>query len=365
MRRAWYRAGICAAVLLSYRTAHAQAGWTTGVMVGRSVYDVPNLEPTSISGLVSARYDAKRPLWLTLDAGVPLAAKSTLWGSAGIGARLQRVRSAATLGIDTGLQLYGFRDPVLDQVGRGVVGELLPRFALTRGGLTAEVRSGVQLHSLALPAMSESRAVHLTEARLGGQSFGAVQLAAETRYLRASEGGYPYLGVQAQRSGDRVEVWGRLGRWTSRALPTAEWGAGVAVRVAPGVVVEAVAEQTAGDPLFLNPPRRGWSLGVRRMPRRHTPPPLPVLPLASDGAVIFRLSADPSTGAPAVAGDFNGWTPVPMERVGTEWRLRLRISPGVYHYAYRRGDGEWFIPESAPGRRDDGMGGVSALLVVP
>lgn len=365
MRRAWYPAGICAAVLLSHGLAHAQAGWTTGVMVGRSVYDVPNVEPTSISALISARYNAERPAWLMFDAGVPLAAKSTLWGSAGIGARLQREHPTATLGFDTGIQLYGFRDPVLDLVGRGVVGELIPRLALTRGRLTAAVRSGVQLHSLSVAGRSESRAVHLTEAQLDGQAFGAVQLVAETRYLRASEGGYPYLGVQAQRSGDRVDVWGRLGRWTSRALPTSEWGAGMAVRVAPGVVVEAAAEQSAGDPLFLNPPRRGWSLGVRRAPRGRTPPPLPVLPVASDGAVLFRLSADPGSGAPAVAGDFNGWTPVPMERVGTEWRLRMRIPPGIYHYAYRRGDGEWFVPESAPGRRDDGMGGISALVVVP
>jgi hypothetical protein len=36
----------------------------------------------------------------------------------------------------------------------------------------------------------------------------------------------------------------------------------------------------------------------------------------------------------------------------------------VYHYAFRSADGEWFVPASMAGRRDDGMGGHVAMLVV-
>ena len=46
-----------------------------------------------------------------------------------------------------------------------------------------------------------------------------------------------------------------------------------------------------------------------------------------------------------------------MQREGGEWVVRLPLSPGVYHYAFRAANGEWFVPPSTPGRRDDGMGG--------
>jgi len=38
--------------------------------------------------------------------------------------------------------------------------------------------------------------------------------------------------------------------------------------------------------------------------------------------------------------------------------------PGVYHYTFRSATGEWFVPVSTAGRRDDGMGGFVAVLVV-
>lgn len=364
MRRAARSILAGAALLLGSTSAHAQPGWTTGVALGRSVYDVPSAEPARVSALLSARYHARRPLWLVFDAGVPLAARSTLWGSAGAGGRLEWAGPFAP-GLDASLQLYGFRDALLEYTGRGAVGELLPRIALSRGAMSAELRSGVQLHALSAAGVGEWRAVHLTEARLGARPLAGVEVAAEARYVRAAEGGYPYAGVRAARAGERVEVWGRLGTWASSALPGVEWGGGVAVRVAPRVMLEAAAEQSAGDPLFLNVPRRGWSLGVRSTGRVRTSSPLPVLPAASDGSVLFRLPAGRDSAPPAVAGDFNQWTPAPMQRVGGEWQLKLRIAPGVYHYAFRHAGGEWFVPESAPGRADDGMGGVSALLVVP
>ncbi|HEY8485417.1 MAG TPA: hypothetical protein VIL13_12465 [Longimicrobiales bacterium] len=42
----------------------------------------------------------------------------------------------------------------------------------------------------------------------------------------------------------------------------------------------------------------------------------------------------------------------------------MKVAPGVYHYAFVTADGKWFVPESVPGRKDDGMGGHVAVLVV-
>ena len=53
-----------------------------------------------------------------------------------------------------------------------------------------------------------------------------------------------------------------------------------------------------------------------------------------------------------------------MEREGGRWIWRARLAPGTYHYAFVAEDGTWFVPESVPGRRDDGMGGHVAVLVV-
>jgi hypothetical protein len=55
---------------------------------------------------------------------------------------------------------------------------------------------------------------------------------------------------------------------------------------------------------------------------------------------------------------------VPMQRDGSRWTYAAQLAPGVYHYAFVAEDGTWFVPESVPGRQDDGMGGHVAVLVV-
>ena len=88
-------------------------------------------------------------------------------------------------------------------------------------------------------------------------------------------------------------------------------------------------------------------------------PPIVPLPRACSG-----WAPSPSAGAVSIAGDFNNWQLVPMQREGDEWIVRLPLSPGAYHYAFRAANGDWFVPPSTPGRRDDGMGGFVAMLVV-
>jgi hypothetical protein len=85
---------------------------------------------------------------------------------------------------------------------------------------------------------------------------------------------------------------------------------------------------------------------------------------ARDGRAVISLSARSATGAPAVAGDFTGWKPVPMRRDGSRWTYTAHLDPGVYHYSFVGEDGTWFVPESVPGRQSDGMGGYVAVLVV-
>ena len=103
------------------------------------------------------------------------------------------------------------------------------------------------------------------------------------------------------------------------------------------------------------------------MTRRFGPIPAPLVPVSPSetDTVVLRLSAtDAPAGAVSIAGDFNNWQPAPMQRENGEWVVRLSLAPGVYHYAFRSANGDWFVPPSAAGRRDDGMGGHVAVMVV-
>ena len=53
-----------------------------------------------------------------------------------------------------------------------------------------------------------------------------------------------------------------------------------------------------------------------------------------------------------------------MERDGDQWTYTVALARGVYNYAFVGADGTWFVPESVAGRKDDGMGGHVAVLVV-
>ena len=92
--------------------------------------------------------------------------------------------------------------------------------------------------------------------------------------------------------------------------------------------------------------RAGRSAGPRR-PRHHRAPP------------ARRARARPPSPATSPAGSRCRCSA--RARAGS---TRPELAPGVYHYAFVAEDGTWFVPESVPGRQDDGMGGHTAVLVV-
>jgi hypothetical protein len=83
------------------------------------------------------------------------------------------------------------------------------------------------------------------------------------------------------------------------------------------------------------------------------------------GRVVVRLPRAEAPGSDVwIAGSFNRWQPVRMQREGSDWVFRASLPAGIYRYAFRSADGSWFVPASTAGRRDDGMGGHIAVLVV-
>ncbi len=67
-----------------------------------------------------------------------------------------------------------------------------------------------------------------------------------------------------------------------------------------------------------------------------------------------------------IAGSFNNWQArCCLEKVaGTdEWKIQLQLNPGVYEYVFIV-DGEHWVPETANGKLQDGLGGSNGVLYV-
>ena len=80
-------------------------------------------------------------------------------------------------------------------------------------------------------------------------------------------------------------------------------------------------------------------------------------------AALFRVEDDAAQRVD-VLGDFSGWDPQAMVRDGRAWVLEIPLATGTYHFGFLV-DGEWFVPERAPGQVSDDWGQVNATIVVP
>ena len=349
---------------LSHTTAANGQGWSAEVSAGRLVYD-PALATVGTSSLMgSLRYDTRREAWVYGAAAVP-AGEGNLWGAAGAGGRftppaLQAGR--ASVGADLGAHGFSFRDRLVDLTGSGFALDAMPFARLISGAGFVEARGGWRGQTLSFAGIRDSRGVFETGARGGYGS--TVRVEGDAHWVHASEGTYPFVGATVAYDASPVTVWGQVGKWLATDLDERVWALGTGVSVGARTVVWGNVRQEARDPLYWNPSRRTWSVGLTQRLGRL---PAPAVPLSTSpaGTVIVRLPAgDAPAGAVSIAGDFNNWQPAPMQREGSSWIIRLSLMPGVYHYTFRSATGEWFVPVSTAGRRDDGMGGFVAVLVV-
>jgi hypothetical protein len=312
------------------------------------------------------------PTWLYLSAGIPLDSSSTPWGAVGAGARLLASSVASgggplSFGVELGAHGFGYRDGGLDDTGLGATVEALPFASIQHGAVGFELHAGGRGYGTTIGDTSLTRAVLDAGAAITYLPDTRLALTAEARTIRSDEGSFPFAGAEAAYRWGAVRAWGSIGRYLDSELPDPDWSLGLSLLTIAGIRLELAAQQDATDPLYWNPVRRFWSVGLSRAlgpSRRPTALVAPIVPRRATGGVVLELPAKEVDGAPAVGGDFNGWTAVPMRRVGDRWRVELDIPPGVYHYGFRAGDGHWFVPASVPNRVDDGFGGSNAVLVV-
>jgi hypothetical protein len=363
----WRTAGLslvaCFGSLVS--TVSAQ-GIALDLSAGQIVYQPLPADVATNNAAATLRYDSPQGLWLYGTGAMPLGGTDSRWGGFGIGDRLVQSTSSTrrvNIGADIGAHGFVFRDAVLDQGGKGGFMEAMPFIQVPAGLATFEVGGGWRGETLSYAGIVDTR--HVLESRAHA-TYGTVwTVEGDARWVRASEGLYPFFGGGLRYRGTPVQAWLQTGKWFSDSLNDAAWGAGIDVTLTDRLALWSSVRQEAPDPLYWNVPRRNWSVGITRRFRIGSQTQPLATTQADGGGVLIRLNAADVDGASvSVAGDFNGWRPVPMQREGREWLVRLPLAPGVYHYAFRSDRGQWFVPPSVPGRRDDGMGGYVAVLVV-
>jgi len=213
---------------------------------------------------------------------------------------------------------------------------------------------------------TDTRPYLRTHARVGYTAAEGIAVAAEARHLLHADGAWPYLGASAELRRDWGGAWAYAGRWLDGIpSPATAYGVGVRVGVMRATEVHASLRQEPVDPLYFGTPRRTWGIQVSRAIGRRAAAPGPgPLPELVPGEAVFRLPRGDYPQAPAVLGDFNDWQPVPMRAAGGHWEARVRVPPGVHHYAFRLADGTVHVPAGVASV-DDGFGGRSAVLVMP
>lgn len=125
--------------------------------------------------------------------------------------------------------------------------------------------------------------------------------------------------------------------------------------------------RTDPDPLVRSQPGGQGGLVIgRRLVRFGPGGPTPVValrPTSGGAAARFRLE-DKAARRVEILGDFSDWEPQAMVQDGGAWVLEIPLTAGTYHFGFLV-DGEWFVPEDAPGRVSDDWGQMNATIVVP
>jgi len=351
--------------IVTVSLVHAQ-GPSVEVSAGRVIYDPVSVNLGTNNLMGTLRYDARRGPWIYGTVAAPLHNGDPFWLATGTGARLTPAESTtrtAFVGADVDVHGFVFRDAVAQLTGRGGTIEAIPFASIAAGAGRIEVRGGWRGQTLSFAGEKENRGVFETGARaiVGGQQ---VRVQGDMKLVYASEGTFPFIGASFVYGGSPWQLWAQTGKWLDDQLNDYALGAGVGLSLGTRATLWASVRHEAPDPLYWNAVRRTWSVGLTHRLGRSAPVLL-AAPRAEAGAIVIRVPVSDVAGDTlSIAGDFNQWQPAAMQREGAEWIIRLPLAKGVYHYAFRSAKGDWFVPASIAGRRDDGMGGQVAVLVV-
>jgi hypothetical protein len=345
------------------------------LQTARASFGAAPLNSTSTNVALGLRHTRDRRL-VSGAFGAPLGSDDLTWGVVAGQDRMALRRGRFEAGLEISGMAHAQRDPSTEQTGAGLRAEALPLVSTSIGSLVAELRGGGSWYQGRIDDERWSRNLLLSDLSLTmpvSQRPGrSLHLGSELRHLRGFEAdeSYAWLGGSASAGLRRSSAWVAAGRWLD--LPGGDEasgtgiGGGISVALSARMSVSAQLRREAFDPVFLSTDRTSWGVAFSyRLGSPQPPPPSAGAEVRDGSQVTIRVPLSESGSPPSVAGDFSDWQPLPMHRNGSRWEVTLELSPGLYHYAFRTRDGRWFVPEDVPGRRDDGMGGWVATLVVP
>lgn len=377
---------MCLLLLMATLAAGGSAGaqqWTLSLEAGRMR---SALEPSDAAASVALAlgYDAFDTSF-RISAGVPTAAASAMRAAAGLWKRAALRTRGLVAGVDLSGNAFMARErrrtdsplpPILpepfasplrdvaDMSGYALAGQLMPVVGYEASGFQLHARVGVSHYSASFGDVRASRTVRLADVQLTLHPTRSLAIAPLVRsHQSADEERVTYGGISAFAAHGMVNAWARVGTWLGHDVDT-PWSAGIELRVHDRARLTASARHDSFDPLYLQPPQTSWTVGVSLQVGGARPARPPVPHTYVDGRATIRLPVSESEERPSIAGDFNGWKPAPMQRDGDAWVYVVTLAPGVYNYAFVKQDGTWFVPESVPGRTEDGMGGHVAVLIV-
>ena len=77
----------------------------------------------------------------------------------------------------------------------------------------------------------------------------------------------------------------------------------------------------------------------------------------------FKWSHNKNVNQVCLAGEFNGWTPIPMEKRDDEFQAIVELEPGEYQYKFVV-DGQWVDDPSAPKATMNPFGTANSVVLV-
>ncbi len=292
------------------------------------------------------------------------------WLAASLGARLARALGGGwSLALAVAGEALSVGDPTPYQAA---VARTAPEARFSSGGTTLALRlhGGIgrseTTEFTATPNTSMVTDLWLYGGALElGQRLGPLDFRAGGEVYRTVGGTYRAAYLSSRRGAHGTPWSVRVQLWDTPGDVELQVHFSLTIPLTPRWSAELAGGRAGPDP-FLGtlPAGQGslllsWSVVEPRL----GPPPLYSLGVGAPGEVLFRLDR-PDARAVRLVGDFSDWEPISMQREKEAWVARIKLAPGVYHFKFLV-DGEWYVPEDAPGIVSDEFGGVNATLVVP
>ncbi|UCC71545.1 MAG: glycogen-binding domain-containing protein [Gemmatimonadota bacterium] len=252
-----------------------------------------------------------------------------------------------------------------------LTGRLVPEARLTLGRATVTLRGygGVGRSDVAERGASPPSSVESDLWMYGG----GVELGGPLAFANAWAGGAAYGAAGGNYFAAYVGSAGALGRavwtalvkvWDAPGDTELELEVGLAVPLGPRLALDVLAGRSGPDPLLGSPAGVDGSVTLSwNVLAPRAPSPLYTVSGGAQPAVTFRLERQGAETV-SVIGDFSAWSPVAMRRDADAWVVEVTVEPGVYHFGFLV-DGQWFLPDDAPGQVSDEFGRRNATLVVP